>query len=143
LIRTFDMTRDRTYLDAATRAMRALAGLLRADASILYDNFAGKPPHEGSYTGSAVAFAGHQWLKLKQRGVTGFDKNIERSLAGVLANRYPGDYPDPHVAGGFVDTRVRAPGGRVTMVNRGDIATSFAVRFLTAVHRDRFPAKAP
>ncbi len=143
LIRTFDMTKDQRFLDAATKAMQAMAALQRPDGAILYDNFEGKPPREGSHTGSAVAFAGHQWLKLQQRGVAGFEANIERSLAWVLANRYPADHPDPNLAGAFLDTRVRSSGGRTSIVNRGDIAASFALRFLTAVHRDRFAPKEP
>jgi hypothetical protein len=136
LIRTYDQTRDRKYLDAATRAMRTMATLQRADGTIYYDNFVDGRFREGSFTGSATAFAGHQWLKLRQRGVGGFDASIARSLRWVLANRYAADHPDPNLRGAFVDTRVRMIGGRASLLQRSDIGASFALRFLTAVYRD-------
>jgi hypothetical protein len=138
LIRTYDQTKDAKYLAAATRAMVAMARLQRPDGTIYYDNFTDGRFREGSFTGSATAFAGHQWLKLKQRGAgTRFDANIERSLRWVLANRFADNHPDPNLAGAFVDTRVRMVGGKASMVNRADLAAAFALRFLTAVARDR------
>lgn len=138
LIRTYDMTRDRRYLDAAVRAMRAMARLQRPDGTIYYDNFTDGRFREGSFTGSASSFAGHQWLKLRQRGVGDeFTPNIDRSLAWVLRNRFPWSHPDPNLAGSFMDTRVRMlRSGQASLINRGDIATSFGLRFLAAIHRD-------
>jgi hypothetical protein len=139
LIRTYDMTGDRRHLDGAVRAMRAIARLQRPDGTIYYDNFTDGRFREGSFTGSATAFAGLVWLTLRQRGAGAeFDANIDRSLRWVLANRFAADHPDPNLAGAFLDTRVRMLStGRAGMVNRGDIAAAFALRFLAAVHRDR------
>lgn len=139
LIRTYDMTRERKYLDAAVKAMRAMAALQRPDGTIYYDNFTGGRFREGSFTGSASAFAGHQWLKLHQRGAgEEFAPNIARALTWVLKNRFPWNHPDRNLAGSFMDTRVRMlSSGQASLVNRSDIATSFALRFLTAVYRDR------
>lgn len=139
LIRTYDLTRERKYLDAAVKAMRAMAKLQRTDGTIYYDNFTDGRFREGSFTGSASSFAGLVWLQLRQRGVGDeFAPHIERSLAWVLANRFPADHPDPNLAGSFMDTRVRMlGGGRASLINRGDIATSFGLRFLAAVVRER------
>jgi rhamnogalacturonyl hydrolase YesR len=138
LIRTYDITKDKRYLEGAVKAMRAMAKLQRPDGTIYYDNFTDGRFREGSFTGSASSFAGHIWLKLRQRGVGDeFTPHIERSLSWVLKNRFPWTHPDKNLAGSFMDTRVRMMrSGDASLINRGDIATSFGLRFLAAYYRD-------
>lgn len=135
LLEAHELERDPRFVEAALRTARATARLQRADGAILYDNFLDGRAREGSLTGSAVAFAGLVWQRLRAlRGDEEFAGNIERSLAWLLANRFPEDHPDPNLRGGFLETRLRSAGGR-TRIEYRDISTAFALRFLAACHR--------
>ncbi len=144
LIEAYEETRDRRYLDAAARTARAMATLQRTDGAIFYDNALDKDgeirTRERSLTGSATAFAGIVWLRLRDHGIDEFDAQIERSLRWLLNNRYPANHPDPNLRGGFLETWVKASDDG-TRIQVRDIATAFALRFLAAYH-DRCCASA-
>lgn len=88
-----------------------------------------------SITGSATAYSGILWLRLRDYGVEGFDQPIERALSWVLANRFPPDHTDPNLRGAVLETRVRVVDGRTRIAVR-DIASAFALRFLVMAHHD-------
>jgi beta-glucuronidase len=137
LIEVFEETGDRRYLDAAVRTARTTTKMQREDGAIFYDNNidanTGIRARERSLTGSAVAFAGLIWLRLRDHGFEEFTPNIERSLRWLLANRYPTNHPDPNLRGGFLETWVKNDDG-ATRIQVRDIATAFALRFLAAYH---------
>lgn len=130
LLEGYEMTKDKRYLDAALRTGRTHARFQQKDGTFYYTNYLDGRSNQNSLCGSAVAFSGIVWLRLQHYGVgSEFRKNIERSLHWILANRYAADHPDPNLAGGVLETRVRTKGSAVWLTHR-DIATSFAVRFL-------------
>lgn len=130
LLEGYELTGDRRYLEAALKTARTHARFQEKDGTIYYTNYLTGPPNKNSICGSAVSFGGIIWLRLLQAGVgEEFRPHIERSVRWVLKNRYAADHPDPNLAGGFFETRVRMRRDRVWMVNR-DIATSFGIRLL-------------
>jgi beta-glucuronidase len=137
LIEAYEETRQRKYLDAAAKTARAMAKLQRGDGAIFYDNTLLPDGtfriRERSLTGSAVAFAGLVWLRLRDHGHDEFAPHVERSLAWLLANRYPADHPDPNLRGSFLETWVKQDDAG-TRIQVRDIATAFALRFLAAYH---------
>lgn len=137
LIEAYEEGGDRRHLDAAVRTARTMARLQRDDGAIFYDNAidAGGAirTRERSLTGSAVAFAGIVWLRLRDHGYDEFDPHIDRSLRWLLANRYPARHPDPNLRGGFLETWTKT-GDDGTRIQVRDIATAFALRFLAAYH---------
>lgn len=135
LLEAYDLTRDRVFLDAAVRTARQTAKYQRPDGTIYYELKADGTSERVSITGSATAFAGVLWLRLRDYGVEGFDQNIDQSLRWVLANRYPEEHPDPNLRGAVLETRVRSVDGRIRIAHR-DIASGFGLRFLALAWRD-------
>jgi uncharacterized protein YyaL (SSP411 family) len=131
LVKGYELTRDKKYLEAAAHTARTFAKAQQKDGTIFYDNYLnGKEPDKGSATGSAVAFAGILWMQLAKYGYKEFEANIEKSAAWILNNRYDVNHPDPNLRGAVLETRTRFRKGKVWLVNR-DIGTSFSLRFLT------------
>jgi hypothetical protein len=132
LLRAAELEDDPAFEAAALRTARAMQKLMRPDGAIAYDNFLdGRVTADSSLTGSATAFSGLLWLRLRARGHREFDADIDRALGWILANRFATDHPDPNLRGLVLETRVRGGGdGRRILVR--DIGTSFGVRFLAA-----------
>jgi rhamnogalacturonyl hydrolase YesR len=130
LLEGFELTRDRRYLDGALKTARTYAKFMQKDGTFYYTNFLDGSSNKNSLCGSATAFCGIVWLRLRHYGVgEEFSPLIERALRWILNNRFAPDHPDPNLARGVLETRVRTKGAGVWIVNR-DIATSFGVRFL-------------
>jgi len=130
LLEGYDLTHDRRYLEAALKTARTYAKYLQSDGTFYYTNYLDGSSNKNSLCGSATAFCGILWLRLRQYGVgEEFTPQIERALRWVLNNRFAPDHPDRNLANGVLETRVRTKGAGVWIVNR-DIATSFGVRFL-------------
>jgi hypothetical protein len=141
LLDGYDLTKDKKYLQAARKTAKIFAQFQQKDGTIFYQNFIDGRVNENSICGSAVAFAGIVWLRLKDYGVGDeFNQNIEKSLTWLLKNRFADDHPDKNLAGGTINTRMRRKGGKIWLVNR-DIGTSFALRFLTAYYERSFKEK--
>jgi uncharacterized protein YyaL (SSP411 family) len=130
LVKGYELTKDKKYLEAAANTARTFAKAQQKDGTIFYDNYLnGKDPDKGSATGSAVAFAGILWMQLAHYGYQEFESHIEKSAAWLLNNRYAVNHPDPNLRGAVLETRTRFRKGKVWLVNR-DIGTSFGLRFL-------------
>ena len=54
-----------------------------------------------------------------------------------MQSRYSRHHPDPNLAGGVVNLRMRGKGQGLSVVQR-DLGTSFALRFLAAYYRHHF-----
>jgi len=131
LLEGWELTGDERYLNGAAATARFYAKYQQADGTFYYKNYVSGKINRKSICGSAVAFAGLIWLRLLEAGAgEEFRDNVEKSVQWLLTNRYPRDHADENLAGGFFETRVRFINDRVWIVNR-DIATSFALRFLT------------
>ncbi len=136
LLEGYDMTKEEKYLEGALRVARVFAKLQQKDGTIYYTNYLDGRSNQNSLCGSATAFAGILWLRLRQYGAGAeFSKNIERSVRWILNNRYAENHPDRNLAGTVLETRVRPKGARVWFTQR-DIATSFGTRFLCDYYRD-------
>lgn len=136
LLEAYDLTGERVFLDGAARTGRFMARVQRPDGAIYYNLKTDATFRRDSITGSATAFAGILWLRLRDYGVgEDFTPNIERSAQWVLANRYARNHPDPNLRGGVLETRVRVIDGKTRIAQR-DIASSFALRFLAMLHDD-------
>lgn len=130
LVKGYELTKDKKYLDAAANTARTFAKAQQKDGTIFYDNYInGKEPDKGSATGSAVALAGILWMQLSGYGYKEFEANIEKSATWLVNNRFDINHPDPNLRGAVLETRTRFRKGKVWLVNR-DIGTSFGVRFL-------------
>lgn len=123
------LTGDRKYLESAAATGRAMARFQQNDGAIFYHNFVAGRPDRRDITGSAVAFSGILWLKLKAQGYDEFDENIERSVSWLLKNQFAMDHPDPNLRGAFINTRTKRKDGKVAILQR-DIGASFGLRFL-------------
>lgn len=135
LMEAFTLTGDRAFLEGAARTGRFMASVQRPDGAIFYNLKSDGTFRRDSITGSATAFSGILWLRLRDAGVSGFDTNIERSLAWVLTNRFPANHPDPNLRGAVLETRVRVVDGATRIAIR-DIASAFSLRFLAMAHDD-------
>ncbi len=132
LVKCYELTNDRKYLEAAARTARTFAKAQQKDGTMFYDNYLnGKDPDKGSATGSAAAFAGILWIELSKNGFKEFDDNIEKSAAWIMKNRFASNHPDLNLRGAVLETRtrLRKDKGKIWLVNR-DIGTSFGLRFL-------------
>jgi rhamnogalacturonyl hydrolase YesR len=130
LIKAYQMTGNRKYLDAAAKTARVFARAQMDNGTIFYVNYTdGRPPDRGSVTGSAVSFAGIVWIDLVKEGYREFTPYIERSAAWIIKNRYAADYPNPNLRGAVLETRIRFKKNKIWLTNR-DIGTSFALRFM-------------
>ena len=130
LIRAFETTKDRKYLEAAAKTARVYQKAQKADGTMYYKNYIDDtPPDRGSICGSAVAFSGILWMKLAHYGYTEFNDSIDLSANWLFKNRYKSDHPDVNLAGAVINTRVRYKReNKIWFVNR-DVGTSFALRF--------------
>jgi hypothetical protein len=135
LIEAWTLTGDRAFLEGAARTGRFMASVQRPDGAIYYNLKSDGTFRRDSITGSATAFAGILWLRLREAGISGFDAPIERSLRWVLTNRFPATHPDPNLRGAVLETRVRVVDGATRIAIR-DIASAFALRFLAMAHDD-------
>jgi hypothetical protein len=141
LIQGYELTGRREFLDAALRTLRWYAKFQKKDGTIFYDNFLNGSSIESSPSGSTVAFAGLLWLQLYRHGVgEEFIGNIERSFRWIMHSRFSVNHPDPNLAGGVYNLRVRGKGEGMAVVQR-DLGTSFGLRFLAAYYRHTFQVK--
>lgn len=139
LIRAFEATNDRKYLEAAAKTARVYQKAQKADGTIYYKNYIdGKASDRGSICGSSVAFSGILWMKLAQYGYDEFNDSIALSANWLLKNRFKSDHPDVNLAGAVMNTRVRYKReNKIWFVNR-DVGTSFALRFFTDYIKYKF-----
>lgn len=137
LIRGYELTGERKYLEAAAKTARTYAGFQDSRGTIYYSNYLDGSVDRSSVCGSSVAFSGIIWLKLKKYGIDEFNENIERSLDWILKNRYATDHPDPNLAGAVINTRLRNKKGKLWLTQR-DIGTSFGTRFLVDYYEQIF-----
>jgi hypothetical protein len=140
LIKGYEATGRREFLDAALRTLRWYTRYQKKDGTIFYDNFLNGISIESSPSGSTVAFAGLLWLQLLRHGVGNeFFGNIERAFGWIMHSRFAADHPDRNLAGGVYNLRTRGKGKGMSVVQR-DIGTAFGLRFLAAYYRHRFPS---
>lgn len=138
LLEGYDLTSDIRYLQTALKTARVFTRFQKSSGTIFYKNYISGKINQNSICGSAVSFAGIVWLRLLQYGVGDeFAENIEKSAYWVVHNRYPADHPDPNLAGGFLETRMRFRKNKIWLTQR-DIATSFGLRFLADYYRYKF-----
>lgn len=137
LIDAYELTGDAIYLEAATKTARTFAEFQDGAGTIYYQNFVDGTRDRSSICGSAVAFSGLLWLRLREHGVEGFDEDIELSLNWILKNRYANNHPDPNLAGAVINTRLRHKKGKLWITQR-DVGTTFGVRFLAAYYDSTF-----
>jgi hypothetical protein len=141
LIKGYELTRRREFLDAALRTLRWYTKFQKKDGTIFYDNFLNGSSIESSPSGSTVAFAGLLWLQLLEIGVgEEFNGNIEKSFGWIMHSRFAENHPDPNLAGGVYNLKARAKRAGIFVVQR-DLGTSFGLRFLAAYYRHRYQAK--
>ena len=140
LIYGYELTGDMKYLEAAQKTAEAFAGFQDSRGTIYYQNFLDGTRDRSSICGSAVAFSGILWLRLREHGVQGLDENIELSLEWILKNRFATDHSDPNLAGAVINTRLRHRKGKLWYTNR-DIGSSFGVRFLASYYDYTFGDK--
>lgn len=141
LIKGYEETGRREFLDAAVRTLRFYTRFQRKDGTIFYDNNINGTSIESSPSGSTVAFAGLLWLQLLHHGVgAGFETNIERSFRWIMRSRFSVHHPDRNLAGGVYNLRARGKKDGMSVVQR-DVGTSFGLRFLAAYYRHTFPHK--
>ncbi len=133
LIDGYELTGDHRYLEAAVKTARTFAGFQDSYGTIYYKNYLDGRRDRSSITGSAVAFSGLLWLRLREHGVEGFDEAIELSLQWILKNRYAASHPDPNLAGAVINTRLRHKKGKLWLTQR-DVGSTFGVRFLAAYY---------
>jgi hypothetical protein len=122
---------DPRFLDAALRTARANARLMRSDGSFDYVQTLGGASGSASPTGSATAFAGLLWLRLRALGHREFEPQIHAAARWLIANRFPADHPDPNLRGLVTELRTKREDGRTIVLQR-DLGTIFAARFLAA-----------
>ncbi len=148
LLRGYSLTRERRYLDAALKTLRATQRLIDANGAMHYDNLDLRYVDDAaqaraadateftirreSITGSASAFAGLLMLEAKRLTQSAeFDADIEAIAAWLIAHRYPADHANPQLAGSALEIRRRSAGNQIELRAR-PIATAFSLRFLAA-----------
>ncbi len=124
LLTAYALRKDPAFLEAALRNARANAKILRPDGSFDYEQNADGSSGSVSPTGSASAFAGILWLKLRALGYTEFDPQIHAAARWLIANRFAIDHPDPNVRGLVIELR-----NKRGVVLQREIGTGFAARF--------------
>jgi hypothetical protein len=140
LIDGYELTGDARYLEAAARTARTYAEFQDGHGTIYYQNFLDGSRDRSSVCGSAVAFSGILWLRLREHGVQGFDGHIELALDWILKNRFAADHPDPNLRGAVVNTRLRHRKGKLWLTQR-DVGSTFGVRFLASYYDYTFGEK--
>jgi hypothetical protein len=131
LLMAYELSPQPRYLEAALKTARAVQKWPTKDGAIYYTNYTDGRRDAGSVCGSAVAFSGYIWLRLKQLGYHEFDRDIDRAARWVIANQWPTNHPDPNLRGAFFETWMKVENGRTRIYVR-DIATAFSLRFLAA-----------
>lgn len=140
LVKAYDLTGDRKYLEAAAKTARFHRDASTSDGTIYYNTRTDGSFDQHSVTGSGVAFNGILMLQLRERGYTEFDKAIERAATWIIRSRFNARHPDPNLAGAVIDTRYKAKAGATRFLNR-DVGTTFGIRFMVDYARDRAKAK--
>lgn len=141
LMEGYDLTKDKRYLNAALKTLRTFQKIQRPDGTIFYINYLNGKYDDNSITGSAVAFAALLWIRAVDYGVGNeFKASIEKSFKWIMKNRFALKNPDKNVAGGILDTRMKAEHGKVSLIQR-DVGTSFGLRFLAAYYNYKFGSK--
>jgi len=140
LIYGYELTGDKRYLEAARKTAQTFAEFQDGRGTIYYQNFVDGSRDRSSVCGSAVAFSGILWLRLREHGVEGFDEDIELSLDWILKNRYATDHPDPNLAGAVINTRLRHKKGKLWITQR-DVGSTFGVRFLASYYEYSYGRK--
>jgi rhamnogalacturonyl hydrolase YesR len=140
LIYGYELTGDKRYLEAARKTADAFAEFQDGSGTIYYQNFVDGSRDRSSVCGSAVAFSGILWLRLREHGVEGYDDDIELSLNWILKNRYAADHADPNLAGAVINTRLRHKKGKLWITQR-DVGTTFGTRFLASYYDYTFGEK--
>jgi uncharacterized protein YyaL (SSP411 family) len=125
MLRQWQRTKDRRYLDAALATARANGRMMRADGAFDYSQNVSGKVGSTSPTGSATAFAGILWLGLRAEGYSEFDQQIHAAARWLLANRYAANHPDPNLRGLVIERRIK--GGAILQRDLGNL---FAARFL-------------
>jgi uncharacterized protein YyaL (SSP411 family) len=140
LIKGYEATGRREFLEAALRTLRWHTRFQKKDGTIFYENSLDGSSVESSPSGSTVAFAGLLWLRLFQHGVgEEFSMNIERSFRWIMGSRFSASHSDPNLAGAVYNLRAKGTRSGIMVVQR-DLGTSFGLRFLSAYYRHRFGA---
>ncbi len=130
LIKGYEFTKDKRYLDAAKKTLLMFAKAQKKDGTIYYVNYIDGRYNENSITGSATAFAGLLWIQLIKYGVGDeFIPNVEQSVNWIVKNQFSVNHPDPNLRGAVIDTRTRRKSGKVWLTQR-DVGTAFGMRFL-------------
>ncbi|MGD1843496.1 MAG: glycoside hydrolase family 47 protein [Thermonemataceae bacterium] len=135
LVETYTLTKEKKYLEAATKTAKGMQKLMQKNGVIYYKSYTNGKHKTNSATASATAFSGLLWLRLKKLGDNTFDEDITKAAQWLLANQFPSNHPDKNLAGGFIDLRLRQKKGKSSIVFR-DIATAFALRFLAAYYQE-------
>lgn len=132
----YELTGDRRFLDSALKVARYMARVQQPNGAIYRSLSLDGSTRRGDYIGSAVAFSGIVWLRLRDYGVGAeFDAPIERAADWLLAHQAPLSHPDPNLRGAFLNLWARDREGATGLYQR-DIGTAFALRFLAAYLRD-------
>ncbi len=134
LLKGYDLTGNRDYLDAAKRTVERYAAAQRPSGVIYYKNYLDGRADHGSICGSSVSFMGMLMIRLIDYGVgAAFKERVELCADWVLKNRFFSDHSDPNLRGAFMNIRLRFRKGKHWMVNR-DVGTAMGLRFLAAYH---------
>lgn len=137
LLEGYDLTGDRTFLDAATKTLRFYTKFQRKDGMIYYDNYLDGSVKEVSPSTSTAALAGILWMRLVgYGGCDEFKPYIERTAACIMKNRFSQQHPDTNLRGGIMNIKVRTKAGKYAAIQR-DLGTSFGIRFLTKYYAYR------
>jgi hypothetical protein len=126
MLRQWQRTKDRRFLDSALATARANVKMMKADGAFDYvQNISGRGGSM-SPTGSATAFAGILWLGLRAEGHKEFDAQIHTAARWLITNRFPANHPDPNLRGQVLERRIKGGG-----ILQRDLGNLFAARFLS------------
>jgi len=128
LLTAYELRKDPAFLNAALRTARANAKMMKADGSFDYTQNANGTSGSVEPTGSATAFAGILWLKLRALGYTEFDPQIHAAARWLIRNRFATNHPDPNLRGLVLELRSKRGKGETVVLQR-EIGTGFAARF--------------
>lgn len=118
----------------ALRTARTYGRMMRADGGIDYDLRLNGSIGTASPTGSATAFSGLLFLRLRELGHAEFEPLIHRAARWLAVNRYALDHPDPNLRGMVVEWRRKRGDTGESLIQR-DLGTIFATRFFAAYVR--------
>ncbi len=141
LIDGFELTGNKKYLDAAIKTLRTYQKAMREDGTFFYINYVDGKYNENSVTGSATAFCGILWIRLKRLGAGDeFSKSLNLATNWILRNRFSIAHPDSNLRGAVIDTRLRRKNGTLGLAQR-DVGSSLGLRFLTDYYNYSFSEK--